>query len=353
MKTFKGIQAFLIICGLISPLSFTIAQKQSKEINKDYVISKGDILKIENKFGKIDIQTWDKSEVSISVKLSAEAKSDASAKSIIDNMSVEFKKEDNSINAITSISNETGMNNSSHFSVDYLIFVPKWIDLNLNNKFGDIIIDEISGKVMIDLKHGNLRIMSLTRGNEKPLNEIIMAFSNGAIEQAGSLKLILSFSKLEMEDADILLAETKYSGINSENCNSFVSDSKYDNFKFNEIGSLSGDLKYSNLRIGKFTGKLELESAYSGIKIDEVLPSFESMKITNSRGAYKIGVHPEISCDFSGESNHGDISLEGFTILEKKTEGTSKTIRAYSGSEGTGKIINISTAYGSVSLYKD
>jgi len=353
MKTLQGIQAFLLIFGLISHGSFALAQKQSKEINKDYAISKGDLLKIENKFGKIDIQNWDKSEVSISVKLSADAKTDAAAKSIIDNITVEFKKEGNAIHAITEINNESGLSQGNKFSVDYTLYVPDWINLNLNNKFGDINIDEISGTVNIDLKHGNLRIMSLNRGNEKPFNEIIMAFSNGTIERAGSLNLILSFSKLEMEEADFLVAETKYSGINSEICKSLSSDSKYDNFKFSEIHNINGELKYSNLRVAKFTGKLELESAYSGIKIDEVLPSFESMKIINSKGTYKIGLQPEVSCDFSGDSNHGEISLEGFTVLEKKTDGTSKNIRAFSGKEGSGKLINVSTAYGSVSIYKN
>ena len=96
-----------------------------------------------------------------------------------------------------------------------------------------------------------------------------------------------------------------------------------------------------------------MESTYSGVKIDRVLPSFESIKITNSRGGYKIGVHPETSFDLYANSKRGDISVAEFNVLEKKTEGSSKFIHASNGTEGTGKVINISVEDGSVSLFKN
>ncbi len=352
MKTFKKIHVCLVAFGLVI-CGFASAQTQSREIKKDFQINKGDLLEIENKFGDIDVQSWDKPELSISVKLSADAKSDASAKSIIDKMSVEIKQENNTITARTVFNNESGMSQGNRFAINYTVYVPKWMNLNLVNKFGNIHIDEISGLVNIDLKHGDLRIMSLLRDNEKPYNQIVMAFSNGIIDHAGSLNLILSFSKLEVEEADIFVVETKYSGINAIICNSFTCESKYDNFKLNEVRNLSGMLQYSNLRVGKFSGNLELESTYTGVKLDQVLPSFESMKITNVRGSYKIGVHPETSFDFNGTSSRGEINLEGFDILEKKTDGNTKTIRAVGGTEGTGKFINVSVEAGSVSLFKN
>jgi hypothetical protein len=311
------------------------------------------VLEIENKFGDIDILKWDKPEISISVTLSSKAGNDEDAKNILEKISIEIKKENNTIYAHTVLNSESGMSGGNSFSVNYTINVPEWINLNLTNKFGNIHVDEISGLVNIDLKHGELRIMSLRRGDVKPDNQIVMAYSSGAVDNAGNLTLNLSFSKIELEQVDDLIADTKYSGINATDCNSFTSESKYDNFKFDKIKNLSGNLKYSNLHIGDFSGNFELESTFSGVKIDRVLPSFESMKITNTRGGYKIGIEPETNFDLIVNSERGEIDLSDFNIREKKIEGTTKYIHATNGIEGKAKPIIISLVDGSVNIFKN
>jgi hypothetical protein len=348
MKSIIKVFILFLFALVISFNNNVLAQKQVKEIKKEFQISKGDVLEIENKFGDIDVVNWDQPNISISVKLSAEAKSDAAANSIIEKMSIEINKDNGTIYAKTILGNESETGGKSVFSVDYILNVPSWINLSLINKFGNIHIDEITGYVNINLKHGELRIMSLSHDKSSPLNQIEMAFSNGVINNAGSLKLDLSYSKLEIEKADAIVAETKYSGININACSSFECESKYDNFKFSEIRNLTGNLQYSNLRIEK------LESTYTGIKIEEVLPSFESIKISNVRGAYKFGVNPEACFDLYANSNRGgDLSIEGFTIIEKKTDGNSKYIHAKNDTNGIPRPINISVEDGSVSFYKN
>jgi hypothetical protein len=352
MKATRKIFSFLLLPCLFSINLSVIAQKQSREINKIFQISQGGLLEIENKFGDIDILKWEKPEVSISVKLSANARNDAAASNMIDKISIEIDKENGTIKARTVLNNESGMSQGNSFSVNYTINVPIWVNLNVINKFGNIHIDDISGLVNIDLKHGNLRILSLSRSKLNPLNQIGMAYSDGVIDNAGSVKLDLSFSKIEIESAVVIVAETKYSGINANSCNSFKVESKYDNFKFDKVQNLEGILQYSNLHIGEFSGAFEMESTFSGVKIDQVLPAFESINITNERGSYKIGVHPETCFDLYANSERGDISVTGFSVVEKKSEGISKYIHATNGTEGKGKPINISTEDGSVSVFK-
>ncbi len=353
MNTIKQLFVFLLMTGFITMGQIAVAQKQIKEINKVFQINKGDVLEIENKFGDIDIIQWEKSEVSLTIKISENSKNDDVAGSIIDNINIEINKEGNTINAQTFLNNESGMGHGNSFAINYIVNVPKWANLNLVNKFGNINIDEIAGVVNIDLKHGNLRILSLSRGNLNPVNEINMAFSNGVIGNAGSIKLNLGFSKLEIEDVESIVSETKYSGINAVTCRSFKCESKYDNFKFEKIRSLEGNLQYSNLNISEFTGRFDVESSFTGVKITHVFPSFESIKIVNSRGAYKIGIDPDASFDLYGNSDNGEINVGEFNILEKKTEGNTKSIHASNGTEGTGKVINLTVEDGSVNLFKN
>jgi hypothetical protein len=352
MKTIITLQILLFLTAIFPLGQNLTAQQQSKEINKVFQINKGDILRIENKFGDIDILQWDKAEISVSVNLSANSRNADAANKMIEKISIDIKKENNTINAVTFLNNESEMSHGNSFAVNYKVYVPKWANLNLTNKFGNIHMDDISGTVNIELKHGNLNVKSLGAGNASAPNEIIMAYSNGVIENAGSVKLELSFSKMEIEEAETISSETKYSVINVGSCRSFKSESKYDNFKFENIRNVEGSLQYSNLHINAFSGKFDMESTYSGVKIDEVLPSFESIKIINTRGPYKIGIGPEVSFDLYADSDDGEINVGEFEVIEKRTEGSHKFIRAINGTQGTGKVINITVEDGSVSVFK-
>ena len=61
-----------IVLFTISAVNIT-AQKAEKEISKDYTISKGFELGIENKYGSIEVVNWDKNELSVVVLISTEA----------------------------------------------------------------------------------------------------------------------------------------------------------------------------------------------------------------------------------------------------------------------------------------
>ena len=352
MRRLKPIIGILVLTGLLYISPRAEAQKQTKDINKVFQISKGDILNVENKFGDIDVLTWEKSEISISVKLTATGKSEAVSQNMLEKISVDINKSGNTVKATTGINNEQGMGRGNSFSIDYTIYAPEWVNLTLSNKFGNINLEKCSALLNLELKYGNLRVSALSGGDAGNQNRLEMGFSEGVIENAGSLKLELAFSKLEIGKADNIVAETKYSVINTNSLNSFKIESKYDNFKFDELKNLEGELRYSNLHIGQFLGKLKIESTYSGVKINEVMPSFESMDINNSKGGYKIGINSQTQFELSVKSLRGDVDADDFNVIQKKNEGNLKLIIANNGAEGKGKLISIVSEDGSVKVTK-
>ena len=349
MKTLKLFIVLFLLSGSLVPVQLN-AQEKSREIKKEFQVAQGNRLDIGNKFGDIDILNWEKPEVSITVKLAAAARNDAAAEDLLNTISVEISKIGEVVSAMTKIKNESGMSGNNKFEVNYTVYAPVWMNLNLENKFGNIHINEISGHIKIDLKHGELRAMKILR-NSTPANEIILAYSSCTIEDAGNLDVNLSFSKLEIEKSGDVEAQTKYSGIRINSCSYFDANSKYDNFRFDRINNFSGDIMYSNLHVGELAGKFVLESTFSGLKIEQVLSSFESIRIENEKGACKIGIKPETVFDLNATAQRGDISISGFNVLEKKSEGTTKSVHAANGKSG--KPINISVTDGAVSVYKN
>ncbi|MEA3317800.1 MAG: hypothetical protein U9R54_07570, partial [Bacteroidota bacterium] len=213
----KSIILVLINVLLLSSV-YSANEEYSKTLHKEYKADKNTLLVVENKYGEVNINNWDKNQIFIDVEITVEESKQEEAKELLKYITVNFSKEGNTIKAITNIDSKffkgslfSFGNNAKEFSIDYEIKTPKNINLNLENKYGDAFINEISGHVKLRIKYGNIRINKLERGNTKPLNNLYLAYSNATIDDVNWLKTEVSYSKIEIEKSQALVAITKYS----------------------------------------------------------------------------------------------------------------------------------------------
>ena len=75
--------------------SFTNEKRKSFDMN--YKVNNADALSIENKFGRVHVNTWDKNEIKVRVDVVARASSDGKAQEILDNISITSRLSDNTI----------------------------------------------------------------------------------------------------------------------------------------------------------------------------------------------------------------------------------------------------------------
>jgi len=330
-------------------------QVAEREIRMEYDADKSTIVNIDSKFGKTEILNWDKPEVSIYVKLSAESENKELAEETLAKLNSEISEEGNEIFIKTSIEDRitSTPRKKIKFSIDYTIHVPEWINIELLSKYGTVFIERINGNADITVQYGNLTIRELTRGNVKPLNEVVLAYSRGIIDKASWLKTDLSYSKLTLEEGRAVVSVSKYSSLNSENINSLVADSKYDTYSVGSTYNFAGQMKYANLKLNELNGKLDISSSYTNVKIEHVLPGFELLNIENTRGNYKINISGDASFEINGDAIRGDISVEGISDLNKKIVNANKTIRGSYGSKDQAGEIKIITTEGNIKIIVD
>src|ERR1700733_3546477 len=94
MKIMKGlsivitlIAVFLIQCIKSSAQEEKLIIKQ-KKISKHFNVKATDKLSIENRFGNVIINTWDKNEVTVDITENGKAKTDARARELLGNIDV-------------------------------------------------------------------------------------------------------------------------------------------------------------------------------------------------------------------------------------------------------------------------
>ena len=127
-------------------VSFTLsAQKITKEFHKEYAAGTNTALEINNRYGDVVIQSSDKDQVVIDVKVTIEYPNKEKAEKLLSYIDVRFSEGDNLVSAKTLIDdkfNFTGWGGGSRsFSIDYDIRMPLGTALTLSNKYGNTDID--------------------------------------------------------------------------------------------------------------------------------------------------------------------------------------------------------------------
>lgn len=226
---FKTALLLLFVQILVIPSAFAASEEFSKNLHKEYNADANTLLIIKNKFGDVDINNWDKKQVSIDVIITVDHKNEAKAKELIDYIHVTFSQSGNTIEVVTEIDDKFSKWNTFNFgddkkdfSIDYKVNIPKDIKLNLENKYGNVFINEIKGHSVISVKYGNLKVNKITRENIKPLSEVYLAYSDGTIDECQWLNLTLKYSKIEIEECKALIAVTKYSRLYVDKGSSIV-----------------------------------------------------------------------------------------------------------------------------------
>jgi len=349
-KPFKQTALFLIT--LILTLSNGNAQKLDKSFTESFKADKSTILEIDSKFGEVKIMTWDENSVEVNVDIWVESNREERAQELLSNLDAEVSASGERIIVKSVLPDKLNTRKDTKFRIDFTINAPPYVNLELSSKYGSVFVDEFSGHADISVSYGNMKVRELTRGKEKPLNHINLAYSSGSIEEAGWLKIDMSYSKISIDEATAIMAISKYSGLTLDEGSSLVIESKYDTYSLGELNNFLGEMKYGNLKIEELFKKFEIESAYSSVKVEEIGPDFELISIENSRGGYKIGISDQASFTLKGEAKRGDISVSGMENLNKRVENADKYIDGTYGSNPSATV-NLEVKEGSIKIVLD
>jgi hypothetical protein len=341
-------------------ITFTLSsQEVTKEFHKEFTAGANTTLDISNRYGDVVIQSWEKDQVVIDVKITVELPNKEKAEKLLSYIDVQFSEGDNSISAKTVIDdkfNFTGWGGDSRrFSINYNIKMPVVIALSLANKYGDTELDELHGLVNMDIKYGDLDAGKLTRGNIKPLNRINIAYGKGTISEAGWLDLTVRYvGNMEILKSQALLLDSKYSKLNLGETSSIVGESKYDNIRIESVKNLVLENGYTETNIGTLTKKLNYSGSYGSFSVDRVSEGFESLNVETHYMGVKLGIDESANYKLDAKVTYGGLKYneDNFKNQRRIIENNSNEVAGIMGKEESpAATVNVVASYGSVRLY--
>jgi hypothetical protein len=349
----------LLVASLFLISSALTAQEVSKEFHKEYKVNKNNTLELNNRYGDIIIETSQSDQVVINVKVTMKYPNQEKAEKLLTYIDVRFSEDEDLIEAKTAIDdkfNYTGWGGESRkFRIDYKVQMPEWMDLTLVNRYGGTDLDDLSGFVDLDVKYGSLDASKLSRGNEKPISTISVAYGNCTIGEAGWLDITSRYSEnFTIKKAQALLLDSKYSNITIGSASSIVGETSYKNLRIENVNNLVLDGGYTEVNVGTLTKKLTLDAGYGSLNIDRIPAGFESIEVDTHYTAIRLGIDEEASYNLDAKLSYGGLKYneDNFQNKRRIVENNSTEVSGTVGKDQSPTAnVKIEATYASVKLY--
>lgn len=278
----------LILLALL-PLTIALAQDltDKRSVSRSYPVSHETTLEVHNKYGRIQVDTWDKDSVAIEVDILLTESSKSKMKKLKEDISIDFTAAQGYIIAKTEIKSESGRiaselksigntisGSNKRVEINYQVHLPAYMEVVLTNKFGDIYMDDLEGQSDIELSNGVLKANRLT-GN----SSISLSFANGMIKELGSANLRLSYSDLVLNEASQLDLSSKSSKLNVDTVNVLNIESRRDKLYFKQVEFLYGQSNFTQIWVYDFLRESDVHMKYGELTIEHVMPDFSKIYV--------------------------------------------------------------------------
>ena len=192
----------------------------TRKIEKQLALKKDPRIFVNTERGIIRIRSWEKNEVKVLLKLSAKNKDIEKAREELDYMNYSISETRNTV----FISNRMILKKpeqqiSSVIRAEYEILVPRDIEIHLDNRFGNVKIEQVSGGLFGELYYSDITIsrfngdinLHISTGDFSCSKSILngMVFTRHANisinETGGKLRLETEYGKIQLIYSDLKL----------------------------------------------------------------------------------------------------------------------------------------------------
>jgi len=297
------LSAVLFLAVLLSLQSFA-KDDFTKKVSKSYDINADATLKVDNKFGKVLCENWDKNSISIEVEITVSASNQEKANKYFDKIEIDFSGSSSLVSANTKFDDNLFSKNDNEISVDYLISMPTSVSIDINNKFGDIILDVVNGSSIIDLSYGSIKAGKLNGKN----SELEIKFSEGYIGYVKEADLELKYSELKIDESGSMSAESKFSELEIGKIDVLTLESGYDDDFIGKVRDFDVEANFSDIEIMNLAERMVADCDYGSLKVKEVKGGFKLIDISNSFSDADIGFNSGASFRLVANVKMGDLS---------------------------------------------
>jgi hypothetical protein len=284
-------RSIIIISLIFIRFTSLVAQNESemRTITKTLSANKETSLEINNKYGAIHITSWNKDSVFVKAEIKAYAPNQDKLDKMFDGITINITDTKYQIRVHTNFTQNINMlfesfkgmtskliSYDSRVEINYFVSIPEYINLRIDNKYGDVSIEDTKGKATISVSNGSLKVNSL--GSE---SSVTLVFCDATINTFSSGRISASFSDLTIGETGDLVINSISSRYQIKRATIILAESKRDKFFIDNLEVLKGNSYFTDFKIGNLKREIDLTTRYGNIGADLVERRFESININS------------------------------------------------------------------------
>jgi len=224
-----------------------------KNYTKTYSVGSNDLIQINNSFGKVIVNTWDRKEVKVDIKMILGAEDEDDVNDLVRNITISDSKVGSTVSFKTNINNNNSHSGrGNHMEINYTVYLPAGNPLDIKNSFGNVVVPDMTGKTTLRVSYGALTAQQLLSTD----NDVKVSFGDATIANFNGGRLAVSYGKLKAGTVSNVDLDVDFAGFSADKLkNSVKADIKYgDGFN---IGS-----------IDKSVRSLLIKASFTKIRLD-------------------------------------------------------------------------------------
>ncbi len=302
---------------------------EKRSYNKSFHVTREMSLEVNNKYGTIQITPWNKDSVSVRVEVEANSSSLDRLHKMFNGININITGSSFQVRAESEFNQNIdilfesfkGMTNKlipyeSRLQINYFISVPEYLDMQITNKYGDVYMENNTGKFSLSLSNGNFKANSLNESNQ-----IELTFCDATINKIRKGYINASFSDIEIGESQDIKINSISSRFDLKSAGKFDAESRRDKFYFGTVSEVRGNSYFTDYRIGELEKVIDVVTKYGSLNADNILKGLDFININSSYSDISLTFDPAAS--YNLDIRH----INAFLILpEKNTEIEKKSI---------------------------
>jgi hypothetical protein len=355
----KSIYKIIILCFLFPLITNANnadkKHEETKTIKKEYAVNSNARVILNNKYGDLNITTWDKNRVEIEVIITVKGDDLEHVEEKLNSISINFKASKSLVEATTIIGENKsswswwGKSKNTYYKINYIVKMPKTNSVDLENDYGSIYLGNLSGKASINSDYGKISVSNLSANN----NSINLNYcSSSTILYMKSGTVNIDYSKLTIDKSENIKLNADYATLKFGRAGEIDFNLDYGSITIDDSESINGNSDYATLRLGTVRKKLRIDTDYGSLTIKRLMNGFDKVDISGQYTSIKIGVEKEASFDFEIDLQYADFKRDDAKVelFKNISKTTKKYYEGKYGQKKTNSSLLINSQYGSVRI---
>jgi hypothetical protein len=319
-QIFKNSLYFLLMILFSGSVLTVSGQPAEKKINREYDISEGFTLGIDNEYGEINIVNWNQDKVAVDVTIIVEARSESKAEELLNKIEIDISESKTGVYFDTEVE-QINVSGNTKINVKYDVKAPAYINAVLEQSYGNVYIQEITGTAELEIMYGNLTAAALLNNRTDNWNTLDLKYGNATIENVSALSADVKYSEMTVNESDLLETESAYSKL-----------------FFGKVTELRAECKYDKLNLDLLAGILEVEGAYTNVTVGTISKEFSEVFVDLAYGNFKAGLEDQAAFAIEADISFGSVRIpDGDYRVEK--EAVNESVRGTIGGKSNAKIL--------------